>query len=286
MNNLDMKISVIVPTYKPKDYLWKCLDSLVSQTLSSNEWELLIVLNGCCDPWHKHIEQYICNKMQGMNVEFIHTDTPGVSNARNKALDLAKGEYVTFIDDDDYVSPKYLEELLKAATPNTISLSYPYAFDDGCLNIQRKYTITDAYEYCEQHGCGSLSSKVRKFFSGPCMKLIPMSFIQERRFDVRFANGEDSLFMFLISDKIKHTAIASREAVYFRRVRNDGANYTPQPLSNIVKNRTLLIIEYTKIYFANPLNYSLKFYLSRILASLNTIIKKIIKLCISEQTQN
>lgn len=120
-----MKISVIVPTYKPMDYLWKCLDSLVAQTLLGSEWELLLVLNGCCEPWRTQIEKYIGSKMQGMNVVFVQTDTPGVSNARNIALDRARGEYIMFIDDDDYVSPQYLEELLKAASPDTVSLCYP-----------------------------------------------------------------------------------------------------------------------------------------------------------------
>ena len=270
-----MKISVIVPTYKPKEYLWECLDSLVAQTLPGSEWELLLVLNGCREPWRTQIEQYISRKMQGINVVFVQTDTPGVSNARNIALDRACGEYITFIDDDDYVSPQYLEELLKAASPDTVSLCYPYAFDDGQPEVQRKYSITDAYEYCEQYGCGRLSSKVRKFFSGPCMKLIPMSFIQERRYDVRFKNGEDSLFMFLISDRIKRTTLASRKAVYYRRVRNDGANYTVQPFGCIVRNRIHLIAEYTKILISNPTSYSLSFYLSRIAGSMNTIIKRI-----------
>lgn len=271
-----MKISVIVPTYKPKEYLWECLDSLVAQTLPGSEWELLLVLNGCCEPWRTQIEQYIGSKMQGMNVVFVQTDTPGVSNARNIALDRARGEYITFIDDDDYVSPQYLEELLMAANPDTVSLCYPYAFYDGRPDVQRKYSITDAYEYCAAHGCGRLSSKVRKFFSGPWMKLIPMSFIQERRYDVRFANGEDSLFMFLISDRIKRTALAARTAVYYRRVRNDGANYTVRPLCSVVWNSTLLMAEYTKILIVHPISYSLSFYLSRIAGSMNTIIRRII----------
>lgn len=255
-----MKISVIVPTYKPKDYLWECLDSLVAQTLFGSEWELLLVLNGCCEPWRTHIEQYIGSKMQGMNVVFVQTDTPGVSNARNIALDRVRGEYVTFIDDDDYVSPQYLEELLNAASPDTVSLCYPYAFDDGRPDVQRKYSITDAYEYCAAHGCGRLSSKVRKFFSGPCMKLIPMSFIQERRYDVRFANGEDSLFMFLISDRIKRTALASRTAVYYRRYRENSAVTRKKNLQNVITNGLLLILAYSHIYFNNPFKYNLKHF--------------------------
>lgn len=267
-----MKISVIVPTYKPKDYLWECLDSLVAQTFPAGEWELLLVLNGCCEPWRTQIEQYIGSKMQGMNVEFVQTDTPGVSNARNIALDRVRGEYVTFIDDDDYVSPQYLEELLKAASPDTVSLCYPYAFDDGHPEVQRKYSITDAYEYCAQHGCGRLSSKVRKFFSGPCMKLIPMSFIQERRYDVRFANGEDSLFMFLISDRIKRTALASRTAVYYRRYRENSAVTRKRSFFNMLRNCILSICCYFSIYLLNPFKYDFVFFIQRVLASIKSII--------------
>lgn len=267
-----MKISVIVPTYKPKEYLWECLDSLVAQTLPGREWELLLVLNGCCEPWRTQIEQYIGSKMQGMNVVFVQTDTPGVSNARNIALDRARGEYITFIDDDDYVSPQYLEELLKAANPDTVSLCYPYAFYDGRPDVQRKYSITDAYEYCAAHGCGRLSSKVRKFFSGPCMKLIPMSFIQERRYDVRFANGEDSLFMFLISDRIKRTALAARTAVYYRRYRENSAVTTNRSFLNKLRNCVLSISCYSSIFMMNPLKYDLLFFIQRILASIKSIL--------------
>lgn len=271
-----MTISVIVPTYKPKDYLWECLNSLKEQTLTVSDWELILVLNGCCEPYYSQIRTYIESNMAEMNVVFLQTDTPGVSNARNIALDHAKGEYVSFIDDDDYISPQYLQELLTAAAPDTVSLSYPFAFNDGQPELQLPYSITNAYEHCASYGCGRLSSKVRKFFSGPCMKLIPMSFIQDRRYDVRFANGEDSLFMFLISDRIKRTSLASRNAVYYRRVRNNGAYYTIQPIVRIVKNRMLLMAEYTKILITHPNNYSFSFYLSRIAGSLNTIIKKII----------
>ena len=127
MNN--PKISIIIPTYKPQTYIWECLDSLRNQTFAKDKFEVIIVLNGCINPWKCQIEDYIANKMQGMNVNFIHTEQRGVSNARNLALDLVKGEYVTFIDDDDFVSPSYLEELYVKASPDTISLCYPYAFE-------------------------------------------------------------------------------------------------------------------------------------------------------------
>ena len=96
-----MKISVIIPTYKPQDYIWECLDSLIKQTFSCDDFEIILVLNGCNNPWQENIEKYVEKNMRGMNVQFFISEMAGVSNARNLGLDNAKGEYVTFIDDDD-----------------------------------------------------------------------------------------------------------------------------------------------------------------------------------------
>ena len=109
-----MKVSVIIPTYKPQAYIWECLDSIKNQTFPKEDFEVILVLNGCNEPYYSQIKEYIDNNLVDYNVNFIQTDQGGVSNARNIALDAAKGEYVTFIDDDDYISPKYLEELYKA----------------------------------------------------------------------------------------------------------------------------------------------------------------------------
>lgn len=266
-----MKISVIIPTYKPQAYLCECLDSLVNQTIEKGLFEVILVLNGCTEPWKSKIESYIADKMQGMNVQFIHTEQGGVSNARNLALDVVKGEFVTFIDDDDYVSPSYLEELLEKASPDVVSLSYAYAFDDGMPEIQKKYSVTLTYDYCVTNGVTRLASKARKYFSGPWMKLIPFSFIQERRFDVRFKNGEDSLFMFLISDRINKVSFTSMNAVYYRRFRQESASTRRRICGEKVRSSLKVMCEYTKVYLHG--GYNLYFYSSRIVAEIIFIIK-------------
>lgn len=266
-----MKISVIIPTYKPQAYLWECLDSIYNQTFSKLDFELVLVLNGCNEPYNAQINEWLSHHSD-LCVQYIQTDEGGVSNARNMALDNAKGEYVAFIDDDDIVSPSYLEELYAKASPDTISLCYPYAFNDGDIGVQLPYRITSAYEYCVQHRCHKISSKARKFFSGPCMKLIPKSFIQNRRFDVRFKNGEDSLFMFLISDKIKKVAFTSKNAIYYRRCRIDSATTIKRNKSIVVSNQINIIIEYSRVYFSSPKKYDLRFYITRLLGALKSMI--------------
>ena len=126
-----MKISVIIPTYKPQNYLWECLESLKMQTFPKGDFEIILVLNGCNEPYYSHIEDYLSLNMSDNVVNFIHVEHGGVSNARNVALNCARGEYIAFVDDDDFISPSYLEELYAKAAPDTISLCYPYAFKDG-----------------------------------------------------------------------------------------------------------------------------------------------------------
>lgn len=265
-----MKISVIVPTYKPQAYLWECLDSIYNQTFSKSDYELMLVLNGCCEPYNSQIKDWLSVHKE-LQVQYIQTDQGGVSNARNIALDKANGEYVAFIDDDDLISLSYLQELYEKAAPDIVSLCYPYAFSDGTIEKQLSYGITDAYNYCIEHKCHKLSSRARKYFSGPCMKLIPMSFIQGRRYDVRFRNGEDSLFMFLISDRINQVAFTSKDAIYYRRVRINSAATIYRSFINVFVNSLKLIIVYMKVYLSNWRNYNFYFFATRILGSIKAI---------------
>ena len=103
------------------------------------------------------------------------------------------------------------------------------------------------------------------------MKLIPMSFIQGRRYDKRFKIGEDSLFMFLISDKIKKVSFTSKEAVYYRRYRENSAVTSHKNILSVIQNALKLIDAYCKIYINHPFMYSTKLFILRILASVKSI---------------
>ena len=268
-----MEVSVIVPSYKPQSYLWECLNSVYNQTFPKDEYELILVLNGCNEPYNTHILEWL-SKHQDLQVRYIQTDIRGVSNARNMALDIVKGEYVAFIDDDDFISPSYLKELHDKATPDVVALCYPYAFNDGYIEKQLPYAITKAYDYCVKHDSQNIVSMASKFFSGPCMKLIPMNFIHDRRFDVRFCNGEDSLFMFLISDKVKQVTFTSKQAIYYRRYRQGSALFS-MTLKQCLVNSFQLIKSYSQIWSKHPLEHSFVFYITRILGAVHYCMRYI-----------
>ena len=267
-----MKISVIVPTYKPQVYLWECLDSLCKQTFNYNDFEVVLILNGCCEPYNSAIKEYI-QKHADVNFVFKQIDQGGVSNARNIALDLAMGEYITFIDDDDYISPSYLKELYEKASRDIISLCYPLSFVDGKNNYEEYYITGDYNKNCNNEKCNYFYA--RKYFSGPVYKLIHRDVIGDRRFDKSFTNGEDSLFMFLISDKFRYVAFTSKDAIYYRRVRENSANSNNKNVKEVIKNKLSLIREYIRVF--NFRSYSMSFFATRILGAIHILVLSIFK---------
>lgn len=261
-------ISIIIPTYKPQDYLWQCLDSFVAQTLDKQRWELIIVLNGCNEPWSEMIDIYL-HAHSLTNARVIQTDEAGVSNARNIGIDAANGEYIGFVDDDDYVSPTYLEELARIASPNTIAASYTVAFDETRSFIP--YYIEAAYQVYSPQGTIPYY-KARKYFSGPCMKLFHRDIIGDCRFDTRFKVGEDALFMYLISNRMHQIAFTSIQAIYYRRMRTDSASHASSKWQTI-HNCIRLMHQYSRIYLKGH-GYAFSFYLTRLLGAIHTIISQ------------
>lgn len=268
MDKID--VSVIIPTYKPQDYLWVCLDSLADQTFDKRRYEIIIVLNGCNEPYQSKIKAYISLK-PSCQFTFVQTDKGGVSNARNIGIENARGEYIAFVDDDDYVSSLYLEELYKMASTDTISLAYPFAFNDGNEKIQLKNRITD--EYNRKYTSEKLEfQKARRFFSGPCMKLIHRSIVGDRRFDKRLKNGEDTLFMFQVSDRIMYVSFTSVEAIYYRRFRINSATTTKRSAPQKIRDNMIGLSAYFSIYLSNVKGYKLGFFLTRVFGAIRGMV--------------
>lgn len=109
MNNLKGLISIIVPIYKVEDYLDRCVQSILNQTYKN--FELILVDDGSpdrcpelCDKWANKDER----------IKVIHKENGGLSDARNAGMGIASGEFIVFVDSDDWVSVSYLECMMKA----------------------------------------------------------------------------------------------------------------------------------------------------------------------------
>ncbi len=103
-------VSIIIPVYNSEKFLKRCLDSLTAQTLK--EIELICIDDGSTDN-SAHILDDYCRKHSNMTV--IHQCNSGLSSARNRGLNVAQGEYVCFIDSDDWVDNNFTEKLYNAA---------------------------------------------------------------------------------------------------------------------------------------------------------------------------
>lgn len=260
---------VIIPSYKPGEYVWECLESLNRQTLAKDRFEVIFVLNGCNEPWKSDLQKWF-DAHPELNVNFIQTDTPGVSNARNIALSQIKGEYVTFIDDDDYISDSFLEEMMRVADPKTVVLTDSQAFIEGENGYINNYAQHLVFKKCSSTNDQNILH-ARSIFNGPCMKLLPRSFIHGVSFDTSFKNGEDSIFMFEISKNISNLAYADNKAIYYRRVRPNSATTVHRSITRLIRDNLRVSAAMAKRYLKAPFSYNLPFFISRVLAPLKSI---------------
>ena len=103
------RLSIILPVYNTSKYLKKCLDSILSSTFK--DYELIVINDGSPDNSKEIILEY--TKLFGEKLKYIYKENTGLSDTRNKGMSLAQGEYISFVDSDDYISSEMYEEMFK-----------------------------------------------------------------------------------------------------------------------------------------------------------------------------
>lgn len=269
-----MKISVIIPTYKPQKYIWECLDSLCNQSFPKEDFEIVLILNGCNEPYNTQLKEYISLHSE-INWNYTQIDQGGVSNARNLGLNKASGDYITFIDDDDYVSMDYLEAMFDVVKQGYTAVAKIVGLDDKTKIISPTKT-TKLFEELQSRPYFGIKEG-RRFLNSPVIKLIDKSFTKDRLYDVRFANGEDVLFMFNISDRMYLFKCTQPNAIYYRRYREGSAISNLTKLSVQIKNSFSLACAFISIWIKRPTEYNFAFFLTRIAALLKEVFFRLIK---------
>lgn len=115
--NIMKKLSIIVPVYNTGEYLYKCIDSILAQTIS--DIEVIIIDDGSEEKTAK-----ICKEIASSDsrIQLVHKKNEGVSVARNVGLELATGEYVGFVDSDDWIEANMYETLIKELETNMVDI--------------------------------------------------------------------------------------------------------------------------------------------------------------------
>ena len=112
-----IKVSVIVPIYNSEKYLKKCIDSILNQSLK--EIEVILVNDGSTDGGMRIMEEYSKNDPR---VVILNLKNGGPGKARNEGIKIAKGEYLSFVDSDDYIEMEFLERLYETAVHNKVQM--------------------------------------------------------------------------------------------------------------------------------------------------------------------
>ena len=142
--NKDTLISVIVPIYKVEKYIHKCIDSILAQTYRN--LEVILIDDGSPDNCPMICDQY---QQQDIRIIVIHQANTGLSGARNTGISKATGQYITFIDSDDYIHPNYIEQLYITITKShkkIAACSYSYLPDQLSNNLIEEFICYNSYE--------------------------------------------------------------------------------------------------------------------------------------------
>ncbi|NNC49532.1 MAG: glycosyltransferase [Flaviramulus sp.] len=114
-----MKLSILIPMYNAENYIGNCLDSLINQDISNDEYEIIVMDDGSTDNCSKIVKNYI---EKNENITLYSQSNAGLYSTRNKLLKLAKGEYIYNLDADDYIMPNTLKILVSHAIDNNVDL--------------------------------------------------------------------------------------------------------------------------------------------------------------------
>ena len=252
--NEKIKLSIVVPVYNVEKYLTKCLDSLINQTYSN--LEIICVNDGSKDNSLKILNKY---KENDKRIIVIDKKNGGVSSARNAGIDASSGEYITFVDSDDYIDTDAYENCLKIIrerNPDILAFNYITEPDN---NIVADYSDGETFS---RFDCFKNVFHIHGYI---CNKIFRRSIIINE--NIRCAETvdftEDNLFLKMI---FPHTnLILGCGAPYYHYVsRGSSISHsfsTEKALDSLIESRRILVNYYLDKNYENAYNDLLDFCL-------------------------
>ena len=134
MSENNIKVSIVVPVYNVENFIRDCLDSLVNQ--SFKDMEIIVVNDGTKDNSMQIVEEFADKDSR---IVIVNQENQGLSSARNTGMKYIHGEYVTFVDSDDWVNSEYIGNLYRAIIENNA--------DIACSSVIRKGKRKNKYRF-------------------------------------------------------------------------------------------------------------------------------------------
>lgn len=210
-------ISIIVPVFNKENYLRKCLDSILNQDYQN--FELIVINDGSTDSSKIICEEYAANTDK---IILVHKENGGVSSARNIGLQKAKGEWITFVDGDDYISKNYLNVVLDKEDSDFLIVDINRVKNE---KVERKLHFENEKL--------DLSSFLQKFKVYPNYaelgsKFMKRSIIENKKlsFYSNLSYGEDTLFNLKYLQHCRYIALSNHSIYFYRDVQGSLSKQT------------------------------------------------------------
>ncbi len=237
-------ISIIIPVYNIKDYICECVDSLIVQTYRN--LEIILVDDGSEDG-----SSQVCDALaeKDHRVHVIHQKNGGVSSARNTGIAHAGGQYITFVDGDDWVEKNFIEVLYDSIRKYHADVSvvgYTFRYPDRPAHrnpITGQVQTITGLEALEQ-ACDPNNPWVGYSWG----KLIHKDIIEKNNleFDTEIKICEDSLFFYSLFEHVQRV-VKNPDILYNYRIRQASVTQTANKSLNLLKNRIIALEKAMKI---------------------------------------
>lgn len=201
-------VSVIIPAYNAEKYIDKCIQSILGQ--SYKKLQIIVVNDGSSDSTREIIEKYLAGNDR---IIFIDKENAGVANARNDGIQVATGEYLLFVDSDDYIGTTYVEDMVRAAILNESELvisGYTLVWQD---KRKIKEIVPDVYVSGEKEEWAyRICSTWGRLYSSSFWKENDLNFLQEK--DARAEDVPVAMYANVMAENI---SVIQNAGYYYRQ---------------------------------------------------------------------
>ncbi len=231
-----MFLSIIIPVYNTEKYLHECIQSCVDQDIDSNDYEIICVNDGSKDKSLSILKEYELNYK---NITVIEQQNSGVSIARNKGISVAKGDYIWFVDSDDFIETNCLGKLKEIASNNYDLITFgAYSFAETISKEKRELLKTK-----------DLKNDPDFYYGANFSQLYKLSLVNS--YNVRYrkdiAYGEDTLFSHELNTVVKNRKNLTDIFYFYRKNPESAMNSLQQTKKRLIyMNSTISIIEILK----------------------------------------
>lgn len=212
-----LKLSIIVPVYNVEAYLPECIESILNQNM--HDLELILIDDGSSDNCGKICDDY---SEKDSRIRVIHQINRGVSAARNAGLRIAMGEYLGFVDPDDFIALNMYEKLISEVESNGCDIAIcgftNYSEDGNFLSE----SAVPAGTYSREDLISSIYGMPNPFHGSMCNKIFSRKVLDGLVYDENVVIGEDWLLLYECYQKVDMAAAIS-ECLYNVRIRNNSA---------------------------------------------------------------